>query len=163
MEATVAHEVGHQWFYGLIGDDQLDDPWLDESLTQFATLQYYQDEYGSEGASGFEASLNGRWRSINYEKIPIGLPVAAYSGQEYSAIVYGRGPLFFVALKERMGAETFDAFIREYSEKHPNLKVLMTGGDAPAFETSLKSKIFAVPNLVLTGLNKILQHNASSR
>jgi hypothetical protein len=116
MESTVAHEVGHQWFYGLIGDDQLDDPWLDESLTQFATLQYYEDEYGSEGASGFEASLNGRWGSINHEKIPIGLPVAAYSGQEYSAIVYGRGALFFVALKEQMGAETFDAFIKEYSE-----------------------------------------------
>src|SRR5215213_5422627 len=116
LESTVAHEVGHQWFYGLIGDDQLDDPWLDESLTQFATLQYYEDEYGSEEASGFEASLNGRWGSINYEKIPIGLPVAAYSGQEYSAIVYGRGALFFVALKQRMGAETFDAFIKEYSE-----------------------------------------------
>src|SRR5215213_5227155 len=116
LESTVAHEVGHQWFYGLIGDDQLDDPWLDESLTQFATLQYYEDEYGSQGASGFEASLNGRWGSINHEKIPIGLPVAAYSGQEYSAIVYGRGALFFVALKQRMGAETFDAFIKEYSE-----------------------------------------------
>src|SRR5215207_2086031 len=116
MESTVAHEVGHQWFYGLIGDDQLDDPWLDESLTQFATLQYYEDEYGSQGASGFEASLNGRWGSINHEKIPIGLPVAAYSGQEYSAIVYGRGALFFVELKERIGAETFDAFIKEYSE-----------------------------------------------
>ncbi|MCK7481703.1 MAG: hypothetical protein M0C28_34445 [Candidatus Moduliflexus flocculans] len=38
MESTVAHEVGHQWFYHLVGNDQLDDPWLDESLTQFVTL-----------------------------------------------------------------------------------------------------------------------------
>ena len=115
MEAKVAHETGHQWFYSLVGDDQLDDPWLDESLTQFATLQYYQDEYGEEGASGFEASLNGRWGSINYEKIPIGLPVAEYSDQEYGAIVYGRGPLFFVALKDEMGAEAFDAFLKDYT------------------------------------------------
>lgn len=116
MESTVAHEVGHQWFYGLVGDDQLDDPWLDEALTQFATLQYYADEYGPSGESGFRNSLEARWDGVNRAEIPIGLPVAKYSGQEYGAIVYGRGPLFFVALQERMGQEVFDAFIREYTE-----------------------------------------------
>lgn len=117
MESTVAHEVAHQWFYGLVGDDQLDDPWLDESLTQFATLQYYADEYGPGGEAGFRNSLEARWEGVNRAKIPIGLPVAGYSGQEYGAIVYGRGPLFFAALRERMGGEKFDAFIRDYTEK----------------------------------------------
>ncbi len=117
MESTVAHEVAHQWFYGLVGDDQLDDPWLDESLTQFATLQYYADEYGPGGEAGFRNSLEARWEGVNRAKIPIGLPVAGYSGQEYGAIVYGRGPLFFVALRERMGVEKFDAFIRAYTEQ----------------------------------------------
>ena len=116
MESTVAHEVGHQWFYGLIGSDQLDDPWLDESLTQFVTLQYYADEYGPDGEQGFRSSLEGRWDSAGRAEIPIGLPVADYSGQEYSGIVYGRGALFFVALRERMGIESFDAFLKEYSE-----------------------------------------------
>ncbi len=115
MEATVAHEVGHQWFYNLVGDDQLDDPWLDESLTQFATLQYFADEYGSGGENGFRSSLEGRWQRVNNEKIPIGLPVAAYHGAEYSAIIYGRGPLFFVALRKEMGTEAFDAFLKEYA------------------------------------------------
>ena len=116
LESTVAHETGHQWFYSLVGDDQLDDPWLDESLTQFATLQYYTDEYGPEGASGFERSLEGRWESVNYEKIPIGLPVAGYSDEEYGAIIYGRGPLFFVALRDEMGNEAFDAFLKDYTQ-----------------------------------------------
>ncbi|HEY9527965.1 MAG TPA: M1 family metallopeptidase [Anaerolineales bacterium] len=116
MESTVAHEVGHQWFYGLVGDDQLDDPWLDESLTQFATLQYYADEYGPGGENGFRNSLEARWNGVGRAEIPIGLPVAEYSGQEYGAIVYGRGPLFFVALRERMGQDTFDAFLKEYTE-----------------------------------------------
>jgi aminopeptidase N len=116
MESTVAHEVGHQWFYSLVGDDQLDDPWLDESLTQFATLQYYTDLYGAEGADGFRASLEGRWARVENAGIPIGLPVAGYNGSEYGAIVYGRGPLFFVALKNEMGAEIFDAFIKDYTE-----------------------------------------------
>ena len=116
MEATVAHEVGHQWFYSLVGDDQLDDPWLDESLTQFATLQYFADEYGAGGASGFQSSLEGRWARVGNAKIPIGLPVAGYQGAEYGAIVYGRGPLFFLALRDEMGTDIFDAFIKEYTE-----------------------------------------------
>lgn len=116
LESTVAHEVGHQWFYNLVGDDQLDDPWLDESLTQFATLQYYADEYGAGGAQGFRQSLEGRWETVGKAEIPIGRPVAAYSPQEYGAIVYGRGPLFFVALRDEIGTEAFDAFLQEYTE-----------------------------------------------
>lgn len=116
LESTVAHEVGHQWFYSLVGDDQLDDPWLDESLTQFITLQYYADVYGAGGASGFQSSLEGRWARVGNADIPIGLPVADYQGAEYGAIVYGRGPLFFVALRDEMGTDNFDAFIKEYTE-----------------------------------------------
>ena len=116
MESTVAHEVGHQWFYHLVGNDQLDDPWLDESLTQFITLQYYADVYGTAGEDGFRAGLEGRWERVNKADIPIGLPVAGYQGSEYGAIVYGRGALFFEALREEMGAEAFDAFLREYAE-----------------------------------------------
>ena len=134
MESTVAHEVGHQWFYGLVGDDQLDDPWLDEALTQFATLQYYADEYGSDGEAGFQNSLEGRWDSIGRADIPIGLPVAEYSGQEYGAIIYGRGPLFFVALRARLGTETFDTFIKEYTE------TLSWGIATPEFLQSLAEK-----------------------
>ncbi|HKJ39708.1 MAG TPA: M1 family metallopeptidase [Anaerolineales bacterium] len=116
MESTVAHEVGHQWFYSLVGDDQLDDPWLDESLTQFVTLQYYADQYGASGENGYRTSLEGRWERIGNADIPIGLPVAGYQGGEYGAIVYGRGPLFFVALRDEMGTDTFDAFIKQYTE-----------------------------------------------
>lgn len=115
MESTVAHEVAHQWFYNLVGDDQLDDPWLDESFAQFATLQYYSDEYGTEGAQGFQDSLEGRWNGATDVNIPIGLPVAAYSGRDYGAIVYGRGPLFLVALKEQMGKDIFDQFMKDYT------------------------------------------------
>ncbi len=134
MESTVAHETGHQWFYNLVGDDQLDDPWLDESLTQFATLQYFTDEYGASGAEGFRSSLENRWASLGDAKIPIGLPVAAYTPAEYSAIVYGRGPLFFVALRDQMGAQSFDAFLKEYTES------LSWGVATPALLQSLAAK-----------------------
>ena len=114
LEATVAHEIAHQWFYNLVGNDQLDDPWLDESLSQFATLEYFSDKYGQTGAQGFRLDLEGRWNSIGQEEIPVGLPVRDYTDSEYSGIVYGRGGLFFEALRDEMGSEKFDAFMKEY-------------------------------------------------
>jgi aminopeptidase N len=115
MESVMVHEVGHQWFYNMVGNDQLDEPWLDESLTQFVTWEYYLDKYGPAGAAGFEGSLRGRWERVDNEPIPIGMPVAAYEGSAYSAIVYGRGAFFFEALREKMGEEAFDAFLNDYA------------------------------------------------
>lgn len=114
LESTVAHEIGHQWFYNLVGSDQVREPWLDESLTQFVMLQYYADEYGDQGARGIQQSFYARWDRVNRENIPIGKPVAAYSAVEYGAIVYGRGALLFAALQQKMGEQAFEAFLKDY-------------------------------------------------
>jgi dienelactone hydrolase len=114
LEGSVAHEVGHQWFYNVIGNDQVNEPWLDESLTQYVTYLYYVDTYGKENAEGFRQSFFSRWDSIDRAEIPIGQPAGAYSGSEYSAIVYGRGPLFFEALNDEMGSRSFGEFLRDY-------------------------------------------------
>ena len=123
LESTVAHEVAHQWFYNVVGNDQVDEPWLDEALTQYATLLYFGDQHGPAGAEAFRASLQGRWEHSDGAKIPVGLPVAAYSedGQypgTYGSIVYGRGAIFFEALAEVMGQEAFDAFLVDYVQTH---------------------------------------------
>jgi hypothetical protein len=118
LESTTAHEVAHQWFYSTVGNDQLDEPWLDESLAQLATMLYFEDTYGAAGRNGFRESLLARWQRVDREEVPVGLPVAAYSGAEYGAIVYGRGPLFFEALEEEIGADAFAAFLRDLYETH---------------------------------------------
>ncbi|MGE5252187.1 MAG: M1 family metallopeptidase [Bacteroidota bacterium] len=115
LEATVAHEVAHQWFYNLVGSDQLNQPWLDESLAQFATLQYFTDEYGSQGASAFRNSLYARWDRVSRAPIPIGLPVRDYSNVSYGAIVYGRGGLFFEALRQKMGDTAYSDLLHDYT------------------------------------------------
>jgi aminopeptidase N len=114
METTTAHEVAHQWFYNMVGNDQIQEPWLDEAVTQYATYLYYLDMYGEGAADSYKDSWNGRFVRVDNEPIPIGLPVSAYEGAEYSAIVYGRGPLFVEALAEEMGQETLDAFLADY-------------------------------------------------
>jgi hypothetical protein len=118
LESALAHEVGHQWFYNTVGSDQVDEPWMDEALTQYATWTYYLDRYGKGSSDSFRDSLVGRWERVNMADIPIGLPTGDYEPLEYGAIVYGRGPLFLEALAQEMGQETFDAFMRAYFQNN---------------------------------------------
>jgi len=118
LEGVTAHEVAHQWFYSLVGNDQIDQPWLDESLAQYVTLLYFGDQYGPAGAAGYRASLQGRWDQVGGEPIPIGQPVGAYTPAEYSGIVYGRGGLFFEAIADEIGQLALDQGLRAYAEQN---------------------------------------------
>ena len=118
LESTTAHEVAHQWFYNMVGNDQLNEPWLDEALTQYATMLYYADQYGQEGFDAYYASLDGRWARVDYAEIPVGMPAGDYNGAEYGAIVYGRGPIFVDELAKQMGTETFTTFMQDYNQSY---------------------------------------------
>jgi aminopeptidase N len=117
LEATLAHEVAHQWFYNSVGNDQLEEPWIDESLAQYASWLYYRDRYGDGGARGMFREFDERWDRVDRAPIPIGKPVGAYSPKEYGAIIYGRAPLFLHALSERMGEESFDRLLSELAAR----------------------------------------------
>jgi hypothetical protein len=118
LESAVAHEVGHQWFYNVVGSDQIDEPWVDEAVVQYVTGLYYRDTYGEETERSYRGSWEDRWERVDRADIPVGLPAVEYEGAEYGAIVYGRGPIFIATLEEEMGRETFDAFLRDYYESH---------------------------------------------
>lgn len=114
VEGTTAHEIGHQWFYSLVGNDQLNEPWVDESLTQYATWRYFYDTYGTQGAANFEQSLKLRWLRTNNAHVPLGMPVSAYHDAEYGSIIYGRGPLFVQAVADEIGQDVLDAALKDY-------------------------------------------------
>ena len=118
QELVVAHEVGHQWFYNLVGNATQDQPWLDESMAEFVTWQYYLDRYGTQNAQSYREEMEKVWNMLDNGKIPIGLPVSAYTSEEYDAIVYNRGPLFILALRDRLGQDAFDRFIRSYTQRY---------------------------------------------
>jgi aminopeptidase N len=118
LESVVAHEVAHQWFYNAVGNDQVDEPWLDEAAAQYLTMLYYADTYGQQGAAAYRASWAQRWERVGRAEIPIGLPTGSYTPQEYGAIVYGRGPLFLDALAGELGQAQFDRFLRDYYQSH---------------------------------------------
>ncbi|AEI50541.1 type III pantothenate kinase [Runella slithyformis] len=54
-----------------------------------------------------------------------------------------------------------DGFVERYHKEYGKCRVLLCGGDAPFFESRLKNRIFAAPNLVLMGLNRILLYNVN--
>lgn len=83
--------------------------------------------------------------NLNTELIFLGYDTATCM---LSGVVYG------------MVAE-IDGLVAEYGRQYPDFNAILTGGDAPYFASKLKSKIFADPDLLLKGLNLILNYNVS--
>ncbi|HLF29151.1 MAG TPA: M1 family metallopeptidase [Anaerolineae bacterium] len=119
QEVATAHEVAHQWWYSLVGNDQLDEPWLDEGLTQYTQVLYYRDVQGESAAQTLiERDLRDRYRRVLavHADWRADLPVTRYSGRQYSSLVYGKAALFFDALYQQLGDEKFNTFLRTYFE-----------------------------------------------
>jgi aminopeptidase N len=107
--------VAHQWFYALIGGDQLHEPWLDEALATYATALYYEHEGRPGAAAGYLSQLRASVRSHPDPASPIGLGVGDYSDPgTYGLIVYHKGALFLDALRGEIGDEVFEDFLQDY-------------------------------------------------
>jgi hypothetical protein len=117
FEHAIVHEVAHQWWYGLVGNDQVDHPWLDESLTNYSTILYWEEIEGPAAAKKILDDLFlGPYQYAqeqNRDRAVTG-PVADYSAGEYGLFVYGKGPLFFNALRQEVGHETYLKIMETY-------------------------------------------------
>ncbi len=114
---VVVHEVAHQWWFSLVGNDQTRDPWLDEALAQYGVIQFFGDMIGPNGRqsviSYFDQTFSPLRGTIMDQ--PIGLPVAEYGNSDvYVAIVYNKGPLFFVMLEQLIGQDVMLEALRDY-------------------------------------------------
>ncbi len=104
-----AHEVSHQWWYGVVGNDQAREPWLDEGMARFNELRYY--EFYSPRDVWW-------WRSqVIYDAAPGGIvdsPIYTFhTHQNYISVVYNRGAVFLDALREQIGQPAFTSFLRD--------------------------------------------------
>lgn len=118
-DLVIVHEVAHQWFYALIGNDQLDEPWLDEASATYAEVLYLEAIGEPQAALGLLDQFRSILRSAGDSDPPVGRPIDGYADEsQYGVIVYLKGALFLDALRSRLGESTFQAFLRAYFERH---------------------------------------------
>jgi hypothetical protein len=122
LEVLVAHEVAHQWWYQVVHNDPVNEPWLDEALAEYSVKIYMEELHGKSEANQVQFE---RWQiPINVLKKKgidpfVDQTVASFeSGNTYEAIVYGKGALFYDALRDTLGERQFFRFLHNYLEKH---------------------------------------------
>ncbi len=120
FERSVAHEVAHQWWYGLVGSDQINEPWMDEGLTEFSTLYYFEKRYKEAGRESYYLKqVKSCQEIINRSKRKMLDPLYSFdNNREYFAVVYVNGAMFYEDLRARIGEERLIEFLRCYLETY---------------------------------------------
>ncbi|MGD1846182.1 MAG: M1 family metallopeptidase [Salibacteraceae bacterium] len=58
LEVVIVHEVGHNWFYGILGSNERDHPWMDEGINTYNEIRYIELKHPNSGLLGLnEASI----------------------------------------------------------------------------------------------------------
>lgn len=110
-----AHEVSHQWFYSLVGNDQVTQPWLDEALAEYSAYLYYEHFLPDDTDWWWFYAVDqwaptGKVDSLIYEFRDDSRP--------YFDAVYRRGAQFMRDLRETMGDPAFFGFLEEYPRRY---------------------------------------------
>ena len=120
VEFLVAHEVAHQWWYGLVGSNPHRHAFLHEGLAEHSAVLYFERRYGVEAA---EAQLRtglilpyATMLLTDGDRI-VDQPTADFPDSEaYYATAFGKAGLGFAALRHEVGDEAFVAGLRHYAE-----------------------------------------------
>jgi hypothetical protein len=112
-DSLIAHEIAHQWFYSLVGNDQIEAAWVDEGLATYTPALYYQDVAPSIGRGQIQQIESARPAS------PIDIALYAFGGDStYFTAIYRPGARLMHEIRAAMGAETFDAALHQYVSIH---------------------------------------------
>lgn len=158
LEETIVHEVGHNWFYGILGSNERDYPAMDEGMNSFYEMRYLYKKYPELKLSE-TFNFNSNKKILGLEKLPqrkyyewsylllathhadmpILKPAYQYTELNYGAIVYAKTAWIIEYLKNFFGEEIFDEsmafYFKSFRFKHPypqDLKILLNyfgGGD----------------------------------
>ena len=121
---TTAHEVAHQWWYSLVGNDVFEHPWMDEALTTYSSGLYYQEAVADEAYRGLHSYWEQRVEGLTEEEqaYPVNESLAYFEALPnwgaYGGIVYSKGALFFAALRDEIGDEAFFRGLQNYYSAH---------------------------------------------
>ncbi|RMD92330.1 MAG: M1 family peptidase, partial [Calditrichaeota bacterium] len=134
-ERTVAHQLGHLYFYAAVSNNEHREPWLDEGLVTFQTQWYMESKYGPLGYNKKEllkrlpmlfklyplpgireiaTTFTNRYLHSGHNE-----PIAKASSEFKDIMGFGmnaylKGAFFFDMLKYVVGDSTFEAICHEY-------------------------------------------------
>ena len=134
LEQVIIHEVGHNWFYGMIGFNEREYPFLDEGLTTFTEIRYMNrrhpdlnlyENFGMDEGMAKLAGVDHMKYTHQHEMIyllkarenadqPTNLHSADYTMMNYMAIPYSKAGLAFRHLKGYLGEEVFDSILQDF-------------------------------------------------
>jgi hypothetical protein len=122
LEVLIAHEVAHQWWYLIVHNDPVNEPWLDEALAEYSMKIYMEELRGKRGA---DRLLWDRWQTPwnglreKGKDALLNQRVDSFSdGIQYETVVYGKGALFLEALRAQLGDRGFFRFLHRYLDQH---------------------------------------------
>lgn len=120
---VIVHETAHQWWYGMVGNDEYKYPWLDEALTEYSTLLFYDenDGYNLTHSEMLDANRSNYTLFINVYEDVLGTidtsmrAVDEYDTEpEYTYCTYVKGVLMYESLYQLLGEKTFISGLQEY-------------------------------------------------
>lgn len=111
LERTVIHEIGHQYFYGMVASNEFEEAWLDESFTSYAEDRLMEQEYGIASNLPLQSSLVSTSEPLNLE-------TWKYAGADsYTRNVYIRGKLVLKDIERLTGTKTMNSIMSSYARK----------------------------------------------
>lgn len=131
LDTSVCHEIAHQWFYGVVGNDQISEPWLDEGLCRYAEYLYqkaYPPQISEDSGVYLMAdrlrdryimvSGEGGEEGMGYAPDTTDLNLSLYdwindNPMDYSEI-YDKGASLIYEMEQQMGEDAFDQAMQEY-------------------------------------------------
>ena len=108
------HEIAHQWWFGLVGNDQAMEPWLDEAMAIYSEHIFYEYNY--------PRYVDWWWQyRVDYFGPSGYVDTNVYNGgsfRTYTNAVYLRGAHFMDDLRGRMGDDNFFRFLKDYASRY---------------------------------------------
>lgn len=127
LDEVIAHEVGHNWFYGILASNERDHPWLDEGLNSYYEARYMQQHYGSDLLDNylprwvFDPAASGSVRENAYlllaregNDTPPDSPSDAFGPMAYGIQTYMKPAHCLEWLERSVGRQRFDQAMQHY-------------------------------------------------
>lgn len=125
---VIVHEVAHQWWYAVVGNNEISEAWLDESLAEYSTALFFEkhkefdvsyEELVSEAFANYTLYADIVKTTNKQLNTSMLLRVNEYAGDyEYSYMIYVKGVLMFDSLRQVVGKAKLEDGLRKYYKKY---------------------------------------------